>query len=359
MKALLLIHSLFIFEFITGIHTTDFWTTREVNQIKTGNNSLPFHISTNVTFCKFETIFLQWVYHTTSGDDSHSSNFMIGISKSESSKLLTKSLYKCIDHGFCFEPMESSNDVTETYDGIIKCDLNENYCIPSVVNLVAINENPNELKLVIYFNVATNQPVLLSPSQLLSALSFYPPVVGFITGHWLDPTKLELQVEDAYYDDVIKYHSTGNPIIIKPINKPQLLPQNSPFSISGVFQLQLSNQISTLKDYEIFIIDSINMTIISNKIDLSTCTPTHRHPVAVIPNIVETVNNKEEEKMISKPFYHIKGIMAINGQDGYTVPTFPSSQKGTFSISFWVLFLHEPRSQFISLFFKGTRYLLM
>ena len=98
-------------------------------------------------------------------------------------------------------------------NGLIRCELNEIHCVPTVESVIAVVESN---RLAILFSEATNQPSLPSLSAIDKAFSFHPRLRGVVMGHWITPQRLEIEMDEQVLNKILLDYQIGSLIEIVP-----------------------------------------------------------------------------------------------------------------------------------------------
>jgi hypothetical protein len=145
----------------------------------------------NLSGCIYDSIVIDWRTNISSIDEIHVGVFIDGHDEIAIGALLKAELP--------ILPTKMSS--------VIKCNINEDHCIPSVGNIMATTKGDPFIS--VYFNEETNEPILSSTRLLLSALSFNPPLIGNAVGNWINSKTLQIGVDQTYLATVVEAHTTG------------------------------------------------------------------------------------------------------------------------------------------------------
>ena len=89
----------------------------------------------------------------------------------------------------------------------IECLVNEEHCIPTVGNVIAMTKG--DPSITVEFNEETSTPDLSTYALLSAALIMNPPLIGAAVGTWKDEKTLSLAVDRVYLDDLVGAHTRG------------------------------------------------------------------------------------------------------------------------------------------------------
>lgn len=123
-------------------------------------------------------------------------------------------------HSIALASVSSEEDATvttihslNTTNGLIRCELNEIHCVPTVASVIAVVESN---RLAILFSEATNQPSLPSLSAIDKAFSFHPRLSGVAMGHWVTSQRLEIEMDEQVLNKILLDYQIGSLIQIFP-----------------------------------------------------------------------------------------------------------------------------------------------
>ena len=262
------------------------------------------------SICLYDKLILKWDYEGDCFND-----FIVV------SKLGYESVY--LHHLHSQKALES-----EKYTGIIKCEINEDDCSPSIDSITAVTEDPESPRIILNFKQHTNQPILLSTSDVVKALYFDPHITGIVIGNWIDPKRLELFVTADYLSAVLEHHKSHRTIIIEPKSTTIATNQTGYFSLHN----------TEYGEYSVFIV-SHNYELISNIVTYKVATDCrHTLPPLVDLYISDAINMPSTsytslllpsftDKLISGPtkptptaVLKIDGVIAVNSQNALVIP---------------------------------------
>ena len=123
-------------------------------------------------------------------------------------------------HSIALASVSNEDDATvtkthslNTTNGLIRCELNEIHCVPTVASVIAVVESN---RLAILFSEATNQPSLSSLSAIDKAFSFHPRLSGVAMGHWVTSQRLEIEMDKQVLNKILLDYQIGSLIQIFP-----------------------------------------------------------------------------------------------------------------------------------------------
>jgi hypothetical protein len=145
----------------------------------------------NLSGCIYDSIVIDWRTNVSSIDEIHVGVFIDGHDEIAIGALLKAEL-----------PI-----LSKKMTSVIKCNINEDHCIPSVGNIMATTKGDPFIS--VYFNEDTNEPILSSSRLLSSAFSFNPPLIGNAVGTWINSKTLQIGVDQTYLATIVEAHTTG------------------------------------------------------------------------------------------------------------------------------------------------------
>ena len=92
----------------------------------------------------------------------------------------------------------------------IECLVNEEHCIPTVGNVIAMTKG--DPSITVEFNEETSTPDLSTYVLLSAALIMNPPLIGGAVGIWKDEKTLSIAVDRVYLDDMVGAHTRGETV---------------------------------------------------------------------------------------------------------------------------------------------------
>lgn len=178
-------------------------TVRHDSGVMEQNDGVPSHLrrSINVSVkadevCVFDRLKIDWEAGPFTDLDAVGIAFMSMGSK-VGRVLSLQSMLK-IDH---IDPLLIS------IDGLIRCDVNEEHCVPKVQSISAL---PDQNRIVVLFEVATTQPLLQDVFSLQEALIVRPEIrFPGAFAEWVAPDRLEIQVDSIDMQALLTTHSKG------------------------------------------------------------------------------------------------------------------------------------------------------
>lgn len=109
---------------------------------------------------------------------------------------------------------EKQDPMLDSIDGLIRCDVNEEHCVPKVKSISA---QPDRNRIVVLFEVATNQPTLANVFALQEAIIVRPEIMfPSAFAEWRAPDRLEIQVDSIDLQNLLSAHSKGELIEVVP-----------------------------------------------------------------------------------------------------------------------------------------------
>ena len=262
------------------------------------------------SICLYDKLILKWDYE---GDDRFIDFVVVSKKGYESVYLHQLHTKKAIE--------------SEKYNGIIKCEVNEEDCIPSIDSITAITDDPEAPRIITNFKQNTDQASLLSTSDVINALYFDPHITGIVIGNWIDPKRLELFVTADYLSAVLDHHKSQRTIIIEPKSA------TTAANITGYLSLHNTEY----GEYSVFIVSN-SYELISNIVTYNVATDCrHTFPPSedltsdninmynisynslLLPSFTDKLIN-DLPKPTPTAVIKIDGVIAVNSQNALVIP---------------------------------------
>ena len=260
--------------------------------------------------CLYENVILKWDYEA----DARLNHFVV----------VSKKGYESV---YLHQLHTQKTLKSEKYTGIIKCEIYEEDCIPSIDSITAITDDPGSPRIIVNFKQHTNQPTLLSTVDVIKALYFDPPITGIVIGNWIDPKRLELFVTADYLSAVLEHHKSQRTIIIEP--------KSATIATDITGYISLHN--TEYGEYSVFIVRQ-NYELISNIVTYNVATDcSHTFPLSadltsddinmsstlytslLLPSFSDKLINCPTKPALTAVI-KIDGVIAVNSQNALVIP---------------------------------------
>ena len=188
----------------------------------------------------------------------------------------------------------------------IECLVNELHCKPAITSVSLKIDEP---KLIITFNTKTNEPPLLSSSEISRALDINPLIVGEAKGKWISSEQLEIQISAVYQDRIMQSYNISKAVDVS-LREPPPQPANTMYFGEEIIQPSEHGKLT------ISAVNTSSRELLSQtlSVDVSPCN------VSVLPPTLSRLDNSVEEKKMPNKFIQYSGILSISGKSAVEFP---------------------------------------
>lgn len=235
--------------------------------------------------------------------------------------------------------------------GIITCNINEEFCLPQVDNVVA--QTIGSPSIAIQFSQETNTPALTNSRLILQALVLFPPLIGGAVGEWTDSKTLKVAIAGAYLRDIIEARARGELIQVNVRNGDEWSDgKHMRDSDDGVRQIEFTIRPQVHGRMKVFTVDATSLIRTSRILEYDV----HLCGDSLVPTEKKSPALKDRVSDLPTPAVSMRGILAVSGRDAIKVPqdAIPGMATGNWAMSFWIRLMSGPTGSYRSFFYKGS-----